>query len=313
MYSKKGDALYCMNCALFSPTDKRKALGSFVNTGYKGWNNIHEKQILHTGNKCHDDATKEASGIITKFEEPNNTIPHQTNDTVKERQKTYPKILETLARIIHLIGKQSIAYRGTEKKADDSDTAGNTRNFLAIVWKIASYYPLLHGHNFTPLRKDVSYMSPTSQNELIEIIRKRMIQKKIIEEIKDAQYNSALADEGTSLNDEILSIFIRYVNKEKQIREVFLDFLSLEKITGECIGQTILKFYEEEGINILDCRGQCYDGAPNMQSLKKEVASYILKEPPKAYTTHYCLHSLNLSLPSTCKIPTTTNHCCRDL
>ena len=50
-----------------------------------------------------------------------------------------------------------------------------------------------------------------------------------------------------------------------------------------------------------------YDGAPNMQSLKKGAASYILKKFPKAYTTHCCSHSLNLSLASTCKIPIITN------
>ena len=68
-----------------------------------------------------------------------------------------------------------------------------------------------------------------------------------------------------------------------------------------------MKFYEEKGINILDCRGQSHDGAPNIQSLKKGAASYISKESPKAYTTHCCLHSLNLSLVSTCKIPIITN------
>ena len=67
VYSKKEDAVYCINCALFSPTDAQRALGSFVNTGYKGWNNIHEKQTLHIGNKYHDDASREASGIITEF------------------------------------------------------------------------------------------------------------------------------------------------------------------------------------------------------------------------------------------------------
>ena len=225
---------------MFSPTDKRRALGSFVNTGYKGWNNIHEKQTLHIGNKYHDDATKEASGIIIKLKR-NQIIPFRIKLMIalKKNKKTYPKIVEALARIIHLIGKQGIAYRGTEEKADDSDTAGNPGNFLAIVREIANYYPLLHEHVFTPLRKDVSYMSPTSQNELIEIIGKRIIQKKFIEEIKDAQYHSVLADEVTNSNNEILSICIRYVNKEKQIREVFLGFLSLERVTGECIGQTI--------------------------------------------------------------------------
>ena len=88
---------------------------------------------------------------------------------------------------------------------------------------------------------------------------------------------------------------------------MFLDFLSLERIIGECVGQTISKYYEEKGINIHDCRGKCCDGPPNMQSLKKGAASYILKESPKAYTTHCCSHSLNLSLASTCKIPIITN------
>ena len=137
MYGKNEDAVYCINCALFSPTEKRRALGSFVNTGCKGWNNIHQKQTPHVGNK-YDDATKETSGIITMFEEPNNTIPHQANDSLKERQKTYPKIVEALARIIHLIGKQGIAYRGTEEKAEYGVTAGNPGNFLAIIQEIAN-------------------------------------------------------------------------------------------------------------------------------------------------------------------------------
>ena len=82
--------------------------------------NIHEKQTLHTSNKYHDDVASEASGIITKFEEQNNTIPHQINNTLKEGLKNYLEIIEALARIVHLIGKQDIAFRGTEEKAEDS-------------------------------------------------------------------------------------------------------------------------------------------------------------------------------------------------
>ena len=47
-------------------------------------------------------------------------------------------------------------------------------------------------------------MSLTSQNELIEIIGKRIIQTKFIEKIKDVQYHSVLADEITNNNNEIL-------------------------------------------------------------------------------------------------------------
>ena len=85
VYSKKEDAVYYINCALFLSTDKGRALGSFVNTGYKGWSNIHEKQALHVGTKYHDDATKEASTIITKFEKPNNSSSNQSHPKRKKK------------------------------------------------------------------------------------------------------------------------------------------------------------------------------------------------------------------------------------
>ena len=116
----------------------------------------------------------QAKPLLSQFEQQNNTIQHQTNDTLKEKLKTYPKIAEALARIIHLIEKQGIAYWGTEEKLNDG-TLGNPGNFLAIVLDIANCYSLLHEHIYSPLRKEVSYMNPTSQNKLIEIIGKHII------------------------------------------------------------------------------------------------------------------------------------------
>ena len=60
------------------------------------------------------------------------------------------------------------------------------------------------------------YMNPTSQNKLIDIINKNIIQKRFISEIEDAQYPSVSADDVTSSNDQILSICMRRVNKEKK-------------------------------------------------------------------------------------------------
>ena len=65
-------------------------------------------------------------------------------------------------------------------------------------------YPLLHEHIYSQLRKNVSYASPTSQNELTEIVEKHAIHKRFIKEIKDAQYHSVSVDETTSSSDEIL-------------------------------------------------------------------------------------------------------------
>ena len=109
---------------------------------------------------------------------------------------------------------------------------------------------------------------------MIEVIGKKIILKDIIEEIKKSGFHSVSADEVTSSNDKILSLCFRYVDEEMEIQEKFATFLDLERLTGEHIARKMLDFYEESGINPKQCRDQCYDGAPNLQSEKKGVASF---------------------------------------
>ena len=59
----------------------------------------------------------------------------------------YQKIVQTLDRILYLIGKQGISYQGIQKTAANSDL-------------------LLSEHIRSTLRKDLFYMNPTNQNEL---------------------------------------------------------------------------------------------------------------------------------------------------
>ena len=138
------------------------------------------------------------------------------------------------------------------------------------------------------LRKDVKYLGLKSQNELSNIIGKKLIQRKIIEKKIEAGVHSISADEATACNNEILSIYPRYVNNDNEICEVFMRFVELERITGEGIGNAIIKFYNDIGVEIAECRGQCYDGTVNMQSQKKGAASYVLKESTKAIFTNCC-------------------------
>ena len=86
-----------------------------------------------------------------------------------------------------------------------------------------------------------------------------------------------------------------------------MEFVELERITGEAIGNALIKFYNDIGVEIAEYRGQCYDGAANMQCQKKGAASYVLKESLKAIVTHCCSHNLKLSLASSCKHPEIDN------
>ena len=109
---------------------------------------------------------------------PANTIPVQVDEVLKETNLVYQKIVEALARVIHLLGKQGLAMRG-HREGPKEVADKNQGNFLALVGEIAYYFPLLKKHLEDLLRKDVTYLNSKSQNELINVIGVWMIQKKI--------------------------------------------------------------------------------------------------------------------------------------
>jgi len=72
-----------------------------------------------------------------------------------------------------------------------------------------------------PAVRKTKYRSPKIQNDVIEIIGKDMIQKKIVSKIKAAHFYSILTDEVTSHNKEELSLCIRFLHKGYTIQEEF--------------------------------------------------------------------------------------------
>ena len=131
LYSKSDDAVFCLYCSLFCNRDRRSQLLSFVNQGYSEWQNILEKQQRHVGNEYHSTAMTETFGIIEKFETVVNTIDYQTSQDIQNRYKTYPQIIEALIRIVHLLGKYGLAFRGHRENLEEDES--NMGNFWAIV------------------------------------------------------------------------------------------------------------------------------------------------------------------------------------
>ena len=127
VYSPKNDGPYCIFCSLFLTAERKKSLGYFINYGYSQWHNIKEKESRHAGNSYHQQAVFEAYKIIEKFENPTNTVKAIMDENLKQRYLVYPKVVEALARVVHLLGKQGLALRG---HLESSDTSHNQGNFL---------------------------------------------------------------------------------------------------------------------------------------------------------------------------------------
>ena len=140
----------------------------------------------------------------------------------------------------------------------------------------------LKRHLETPAMRCVTHLSPQTQNELIEFMGKHIILKGILDDLNAATYYSILADKVTSHNEEHLAICARFVDEKKDVREEFLTFIKLERITGEKIAETILAFLKENNVPVTNICGQGNDVASNMSSCRSGAQARIKKEAPLA-------------------------------
>ena len=105
----------------------------------------------------------------------------------------YPKIAETLDKIVYLIGKQGISYRWIQEITRNSGALWNPGHFLQKT----HCYPLFKEHIHSSFWKDIFYMSPASENDLTNIVAKSNIQKWLFEEIKERNYRFICANKVT--------------------------------------------------------------------------------------------------------------------
>ena len=108
--------------------------------------------------------------------------------------------MHAIYRVIHVIGKQGIGLCGYGEELDDSEPDNNPDYFLSIFTEISHSYPMLQEH-LEELQKDVTCLSPTSQNKMIDIIGKNIIQATLLDGVKKPGMHSISAGAVTSSKD----------------------------------------------------------------------------------------------------------------
>ena len=66
-------------------------------------------------------------------------------------------------------------------------------------------------------------------------------------------------------------------------------------------------FKEDLKLDIMDCRGQGYDGAGAVAGHINGLSAHILRINSKAIYTHCHIHRLNLSVSASCNVQTVRN------
>ena len=145
---------------------------------------------------------------------------------------------------------------------------------------------------------------------MINIVGKQ-IQSMVVRDVLNSEtgFYTIIADELTDLisNKEVLSLSVRFVDKDMvlhvHVREEFLEFVSVERTTGQDIADEIEKSLRDHGLPLDNIRGQAYDGASAMSSPKNGVQAIIRQKASNmALYTHCYSHCLNLAVASSANV-----------
>ena len=83
------------------------------------------------------------------------------------------------------------------------------------------------------------HLSPTSQNQIINLIGHKIIPAILIAGFRKARFSTVLVDEVSSHNVEYLPLCLRFVDKKYDIRKEFF-FIKLARIRATDIANAIV-------------------------------------------------------------------------
>lgn len=216
VYSKECNGGFCLPCIFFSTREK---VGALVNTPFTRWTKVGSVCGEHEKLRYHVDAMVAYENFLSTSRNIQAQIESERRNTISRNRE----IIKSVVKCVHFCGKQSIALRG-HRDDSSADERSNKGNFLALLeFRIDAGDEPLKQHLET-CHANARYSSKTIQNQIISLIGE-YIRESIVQEIKEAKFFSILCDEVTdNANLEQLSFVLRFVDKDCQIREEFLDF-----------------------------------------------------------------------------------------
>ena len=138
----------------------------------------------HVKHGYHHDCLQAADILKSSIENLGSRIDVMTSQALQSRMTENKQILFQIVRTIIFLGKQGLGLRGD---LEDVASEKNPGNFLTLLKVFAENDPVLHRHLHQPRAKNATYMSPKTQNDIIDIIGFDIIRDSIVTEIQQAR------------------------------------------------------------------------------------------------------------------------------
>lgn len=286
LYSETKGSVFCVPCLLFGRSGEMNA---FTGEGFRDWKNskarieAHENSDFHKTNVSHFKARAVVHGRVDQ----------RLIKQLDEEIVYWKKILYRVIAIIKSLAIRGLPFRGNSERIGDPHNG----NFLGTVELLAEFDPFLSEHlklYAHPGSGNTSYLSKTIYEEIILLIQNKVLQQ-ISSEVQSAKYFSIIVDSTPDIaHVDQLTVIIRYVRDNGEIVERFLEFLPNIGHKAKDIEDALLKSLENNGLDIMNCRGQSYDNASNMSGIYSGLQTRIKTINPLADYVPCAAHSLNL-------------------
>lgn len=271
-------------------SDVRQDKGWLVNKPFSNWVKLSDVLSNHFKLLYHQESLQAADILRDTIQMPASRIDVVCSSSLQSQMAENSHILCQIVRAVLFLCKQGLSLRGD---VENVSTMKNPGNCLALLRMFAETDNILHNHLQQPRTRNAAYISPTTQNEIINIVGYDIIRA-----------NSVLADEVSSHAVEHLAICLHFVDEQCDVREEFVSFGKMQRVRAIDISNGIVSSLEGLGLSLNELRGQGYDGASTMSSEKSGVQRLIRNKQPKAI---YTQHSLNLAIVSSCSVPAISN------
>ncbi|XP_065658564.1 52 kDa repressor of the inhibitor of the protein kinase-like [Hydra vulgaris] len=320
-YSKIFDGAFCLPCVLFGCNfpSECSLVERLFSKPFDRWNEASRYVQIHAFGKTNDRSVCRNKSLHVKTAEvlfsmssiwscKTESIDITSQKIVHSQISKNRQLLQPIIETIILCGRLGLSLRGhrddSEFHPENGEFSNHTvGNFIELLhFRVKAGDKVLEDH-LKYHQQNASYISKTSQNQLVRCCGE-VITDTIIAEIKNSKYFSIIADEASdSSNKEQLSLVIRFVDSKFDIREEFISFLHCTNgVTGEGLFDILLKSISDFSLDIMNCRGQSYDGAGAMAGHTKGLSSRILNLNEKASFVHCYSHRLNLAICASCNV-----------
>jgi hypothetical protein len=300
-YSKTLEKSFCFPCRLFGKnmTDAQR-LGheAFISKGFNDWKNAQRGFSRHESSQLHRICDEMLHNRMKQLQDSANNpcIGASLSAAFRERQVRQEqetsdnrKYIGRLSGVMQLLMRLGLAVRG-HRESEESLHRGNFRELIELIRKTDTFLD----DQVISRPGNAHYMSPESQNEMIDAIGDEVLCT-IVKEATAAEFFAISMDETTDLAHlEQVAIVIRYCDGNFRAIERLLAVTESANTTGEALAKVMLDTLSRNGLSLDKLCAQTYDGAAAMSGVHCGVQALIRQKAAHAHYIHCRSHSSNL-------------------